>query len=129
MSDPARMTAAYKAALARAVMGEAVSGAALKPAQIVFGDGAYDSATNTVRAPGEALYHQTLAFPVTPTRSGGQVSVATVARAGATPINFNEIGVLTADGTLILHRTLAPQVITEGISIEVRVDLLPPEGI
>lgn len=129
MSDPARTTTPYKTALARAVMGEAVPAAQLTPITLSLGDGAYDSGTNTTRPPRDTLYNPTTTYPVTATRNGAQVTATVTVQAGATPINFNEFGVLTADGTLIVHRTIAPQVITEGISIEFRVDLLPPEGI
>lgn len=127
MSSPARTTTAYKTLLARAIMGETVN---LKPATLVLGDGAFDSGTNTVRPPGESMYNAlTPTYPLSPTRDGAQVRANVTVAGGNTPIAFSEIGVLSSDGVLILHRTLPPQTVTSGITVEFPLTILPPEGI
>ena len=47
----------------------------------------------------------------------------------ATALAFSEVGLLTASGTLIFHRTLSPQVVNAGIALEFTFSLLPPEGV
>lgn len=126
MSDPSRMTTAYKELLARAVMGEQVD---LKPAEVRLGNGAYDSPSGSVRPPAEALYEAVpgATYPVTPTRNGAQVNTEVTRAPDSTALSFNEVGVFTASGVMIAHRTLAPQVIASGVALVFRLTLLPPE--
>jgi hypothetical protein len=125
MSD-ARTTTPYKTLLARAILGEAV---ALLPTSFVLGDGAYDSARNAVRPPQDTMYNQTVSYPVTVSRDGSTITATVTVQPGSTPLSYSELGIKTADGTLVLHRTLAPQVVTSGISVTFDFKLLPPEVI
>lgn len=126
MSESVRLTAAYKELLARAVMGEQLD---LKPARIVLGNGAYDSAGSAVRPPRETMYAPLEGQDLSPqvTRSGAQVFAEVTRKADAQALAFNEVAMFTKQGVMILHRTLAPQVISPGVSLLFRAELLPPE--
>lgn len=127
MSEPARTTTAYKTLLARAILGETVN---LLPAELVLGTGAYDSATQTVRPPQETPYAPaSTGYALTVTRLGASVTASVTVTPGSDPIAFNELAVRTADGTWIMHRTLAPQLVTAGVGLLLRIELLPPEGL
>lgn len=127
MSEPARTTTAYKTLLARAIMGETMD---LLPAELVLGSGAYDSATSTVRPPAETPYAPFASgYALTVARLGASVTASVTVTPGSDPITFDELAVRTAGGVWVMHRTLAPQIVTAGVGLLFRIEILPPEGL
>jgi hypothetical protein len=119
-------TDAYKTLISRVLLGEALT---LTPTTLVVGDGGHDPVSKQAIPPSSsdtALVHQTASVALQyATRNGYTLNLLGLLPGSGTGQNLSEVGVTTANGTLILRGTFNVQALQAGIDAQFSFDLFP----
>ncbi len=119
-----RLTSVFRSRIADLLLGQPTG--QVTPATASIGTGG--STNGTQNPPQDAMYAPSQACTVTLTRTAThEVQAFIQVPPASADTTYSEVGLFTADGTLILHATFPTQTLTTGIEASFRFTLNPEE--